>query len=176
MYRIRRLLLLAAALLPALATGCNPLTLGLWTPIPVQPWVAERMEEKYCYKNDHRTPILPPVRDGFPAPICEDPPTEREVLRAMPRIVRGVPYFYEEHRDDIQIVTERLALRPFESVTIAMKVTLPVSVRSGVPPVIVPDVGVRLTMLSSPLALVPLDDDGTPPSVAPLPGLAVDAS
>ena len=26
----------------------------------------------------------------------------------MPRLARGVPYFYEEFRDDIQIVTERM--------------------------------------------------------------------
>lgn len=81
-------------------TGC--------VPIPVQPWVAERMDQKYQHPNDFRTPILPPVRDGFPAPICEDPPTEREVLRAMPQVTRGVPYFYEEFRDGIEIVPERL--------------------------------------------------------------------
>ena len=30
------------------------------------------------------------------------------VLRAMPHIARGVPYFYEEFHDDIQVVTERM--------------------------------------------------------------------
>ena len=35
-------------------------------------------------------------------------PREQEVLRAMPRVSRGVPYFYEEFRDDITIVNERL--------------------------------------------------------------------
>jgi hypothetical protein len=108
MSRIRRLLLLAAALLPSLATGCNPLTLGLWTPIPVQPWVAERMDQKYNHRNDGRVPIMPPIRDGYPPPICEDPPSDQEVLRAMPRVARGVPYIYEEFRDDIVIVKNRL--------------------------------------------------------------------
>ena len=35
-------------------------------------------------------------------------PSDREVLRAMPRIARGIPFVYEEHRDNIQIVKERL--------------------------------------------------------------------
>src|SRR5690606_15341605 len=76
----RKLWLLAAAMLPASAVGCNPLAMGFLTPVPIQPWVAERMEEKYCHKNDGRVPIMPPIRDGFPPPICEDPPSDQEVL------------------------------------------------------------------------------------------------
>jgi len=104
----RKLLLLALAVLPAWTTGCNPFTLGFLTPIPVQPWTAERMEQKLNHKNDGRTPIMPPIRDGYPPPICEDPPSDAEVLRAMPRVARGVPYIYEEFRDDIVIVKNRL--------------------------------------------------------------------
>ena len=90
------------------ASGCNPFTLGLLTPVPVPPWVAERMSEKYEHKNDGRVPIMPPLREGFPDPICEDAPSDREVLRAMPRVPRGVPYIYETFRDDIIIVKNRL--------------------------------------------------------------------
>jgi hypothetical protein len=108
MFRIRRLLLLAAAVIPALSAGCNPLTLGLWTPIPVQPWVAERMDQKFNHRNDGRAPLMPPIRDGYPPPICEDPPSDQEILRAMPRVARGVPYVYEEFRDDIVFVKNRL--------------------------------------------------------------------
>lgn len=104
----RRLLLVAAAALPVLSTGCNPFTIGWLTPVPVQPWVAERMEAKYAHKNDNRVPIMPPIRDGYPPPICEDPPSDQEVLRALPRVARGVPYIYEEFRDDITIVKNRL--------------------------------------------------------------------
>lgn len=106
----RKLWLLALALLPAGAAGCNPLTLGLLTPIPVQPWVAERLEHKLNHQNDPggRVPIMPPIRAGYPAPICEDPPSDGEVLRAMPRVPRGVPYIYEVFRDDIVIVKNRL--------------------------------------------------------------------
>jgi len=91
---------------PVLASGCVPYSMGIFTPIPVFPWVYERMQEKYCHKNDFRTPILPPIREGFPPPTCDDPPDQARILRALKPIARGVPYFYEEFRDDIQIVTE----------------------------------------------------------------------
>jgi hypothetical protein len=109
MSRLRRNLLLAMlAVLPAWTTGCNPLSMGFLTPVPIQPWVAERMQEKYEHKNDGRAPIMPPLRNGYPDPICEDPPTDLEVLRVMPRIPRGVPYVFETFRDDIVIVKNRL--------------------------------------------------------------------
>lgn len=91
---------------PVLTSGCVPYSMGIFTPIPALPWVTERMEEKYCHRNDFRTPLLPPIREGFPPPTCEDPPDESQVLRAMQKVLRGVPYIAEEFRDDIQIVTE----------------------------------------------------------------------
>ena len=108
MSRIRRLLLLAAATLPVASGGCNPFSIGILTPIAVQPWVAEREDAKFNHRNDGRTPIMPPIRDGYPPPICEDPPTDQEVLRAMPRGARGVPYVYDDFRDNIVIVKNRL--------------------------------------------------------------------
>lgn len=109
MTRIRTALLLSGALLASAGlTGCNPMSAGLFTPIPIQPWVTERMEDKYLHKNDYRTPVMPPIREGFPPPLCQDEPSEQEVLRAMPRVKRGVPYWYEEFRDDIEIVCEKL--------------------------------------------------------------------
>ena len=108
MKKVRTWVLLAVALACGSAAGCVPYSMGCFTPIPVQPWVTERMEDKYAHKNDYRTTIMPPLREGFPPPICEDPPSEQEVLRAMPRVTRGVPFVYEEFRDDIQVVNERL--------------------------------------------------------------------
>jgi hypothetical protein len=109
MGKVRTLVLIAGAILALVGSGgCYPFSMFVFTPVPIQPWVSERMEEKYCYKNDHRTPIMPPIREGFPPPLCEDPPDESQVLRAMPHVTRGVPYVYEEHRDNIQIVNERL--------------------------------------------------------------------
>src|SRR2546425_12443635 len=108
MRRLRILLLLAALAAPAGLVGCVPTSMGIFTPTPVPAWVTERMEEKYCHKNDFRTPIMPPIREGFPLPTCEDEPDDSRILRAMPHVTRGVPYFYEEHRDDIRIVKELL--------------------------------------------------------------------
>ena len=105
---MRKAGLLLAAVIAPLTVGCNPLALGFLTPVPIPPWTAERIEDKYLHKNDFRTPIMPPIREGFPPPVCEDAPTDREVLRAMPRVARGVPYMYEEFRDDIKIVSERI--------------------------------------------------------------------
>jgi hypothetical protein len=108
MRKLRILVLLAAIVAPLGLSGCWPLSMGIFTPIKVPPWVTERMEEMYCQsiKNDFRTPIMPPIIDGAPLPTCEDPPDEARILRAMPHVARGVPYFYEEHRDDIRIITE----------------------------------------------------------------------
>jgi hypothetical protein len=109
MRKLRTLVLLAGAILAPLGVGgCYPLSMGIFTPIPVQPWVAERMEEKYCHKNDYRTPILPPILPGMPPPLCEDPPSEDEVIRTLPKKARGIPYVYEEFRDGYQIVSERI--------------------------------------------------------------------
>lgn len=115
MAKFRKLLLLAGSLITPMLSGCwgyfSPLSMGVATPIPVFPWVTERMEEKYCWKNDFRTPVMPPIPVGAPAPLCEDPPDEAMVLRAMPHVTRGIPYVYEEFRDDIQVVSERLVDR-----------------------------------------------------------------
>ncbi|HEY7426153.1 MAG TPA: hypothetical protein VH682_18120 [Gemmataceae bacterium] len=114
MRKVRTLVLGVLALAPMGLSGCFalsgiwPFSMGFFTPIPVPPWVTERLEEKYCWKNDFRTPIMPPIREGFPPPLCEDPPDEARILRAMPPVKRGIPYICEEFRDNIQIVTERI--------------------------------------------------------------------
>jgi hypothetical protein len=110
MKRMRRWLMMAMALgLPMSTTGCfNLFSMGFATPVPMQPWVADQIEERLNNKNDHRTPVLPPIPPGH-RPICEDPPELAEILRAMPRVTRGVPYLYEEFRDDITHTVEKVA-------------------------------------------------------------------
>src|SRR5262249_55937026 len=82
MGKLRSYVLVAGALLaPSTLTSCVPYSMGIFTPIPVPPWVTERMEEKYCFKNDFRTPIMPPIREGSPPPLCEDPPDQSMILR-----------------------------------------------------------------------------------------------
>jgi hypothetical protein len=55
-----------------------------------------------------RTSTVPQIRDGFPAPICVDPPTDEEVLRVMPREPQALPGFFETGREDIAIVKNKL--------------------------------------------------------------------
>jgi hypothetical protein len=109
MRTFRRWLYLAGILLaPATISGCFPFSLGVGTPIPVQPWVADQIQERLVDgRNDRKAPVLPPIPPGHQA-LCEDPPERAEVLRAMPRVTRGVPYIYEEFRDDIDITVEKL--------------------------------------------------------------------
>lgn len=107
--RVRGILAWGVLALAGLASGCiNPFGMGFATPIPVQPWVADRIEERLMNKNDHRTPILPPIPPGH-RPLCEDPPDRAEILRALPRVTRGIPYIYEEFRDDIEFTVEKIA-------------------------------------------------------------------
>lgn len=116
--RLRTCVLLAAAVLAPLgATGCyphllvHPFSMGIFTPIPVPPWATENLERKFANKNDFKTVIMPPIREGFLPPVCEDPPDDAMVLRALEDVTRGVPYIYEEFRDDIEIITERIVDR-----------------------------------------------------------------
>ncbi len=91
------------------SAGCEPFLIGSAPiPVPVPPWTAERLEEKYADRLKPRTPIMPPILPGQPAPTCEDPPSPEEILHALPRVARGVPYIYEEFRDDYTFVVEKL--------------------------------------------------------------------
>jgi hypothetical protein len=97
----------AILLLPTLNAGCINAIGGIPVPIPVQPWVADQIEERLVNKSDRRAVVMPPIPPGH-RPLCEDPPDRAEILRAMPRVTRGVPYIYEEFRDDIQFTVEKL--------------------------------------------------------------------
>lgn len=88
--------------------GCIGPIPSLPAVIPVPPWTAERMEEKYTKRFKERTPIMPPILPGQPLPTCEDPPSEEEVIRALPKVTRGVPFVYEEFRDSYEVVVEKL--------------------------------------------------------------------
>jgi hypothetical protein len=107
MKQLRSRLLLASIFLTPLLSGCTPFGMGFATPVPVQPWVAEQIDERFNNRNDHRVPVLPPIPPGH-RPYCEDPPDRAEILRAMPRVTRGIPYIYEEFRDDIEFTVEKL--------------------------------------------------------------------
>lgn len=110
MKSLRKLILASVILAPAFLSGCSPFSMGFLTPVPMQPWVAEQIDERFSAKNDHRVPVMPAIPPGH-RPYCEDPPDKAEILRAMPRVTRGIPYIYEEFRDDIEFTVEKLVDR-----------------------------------------------------------------
>ena len=82
MSRLRKLFVLAGVLLAPLLSGCNPFTMGIFTPVPVQPWMADRLESRLQYSNANFTNILAPIPPGY-TPICEDPPDRATIIRAI---------------------------------------------------------------------------------------------
>jgi hypothetical protein len=89
-----------------LVMGCTPLhTLSFMVAtVPIPPWTADRLDEKFSSRLQHRTPIMPPILPGTRPPRCMDPPQDEEIIRALPKVIRGIPYVLEELRDikDIQ--------------------------------------------------------------------------
>ncbi|HZZ82390.1 MAG TPA: hypothetical protein VFE62_28080, partial [Gemmataceae bacterium] len=60
-----------------------------------------------------------PALQPFPlAPIhaklvlcCDQPPSKAEVLRALPTLPPSVPYAYEQYRDEVEVIVEKLVDR-----------------------------------------------------------------
>ncbi|HYV38304.1 MAG TPA: hypothetical protein VE988_21655 [Gemmataceae bacterium] len=107
MNTLRRRLLFISALVVLGLSGCNPFAMGIATPIPVPPWLPDQIEARMLNPADSNTVILQPIPAGY-RPLCEDPPDKATILRAMPAVVRGIPYIYEEFRDDVDVSVERL--------------------------------------------------------------------
>jgi hypothetical protein len=84
---------------------------GCWaglTLVPQPPWTGERMAEKYDKRLQQRAAILPPILPGQPIPTCEDPPSEEEIVRALPKVKRGIPFITEEFRDDFEFDIQKV--------------------------------------------------------------------
>jgi hypothetical protein len=94
--------------LPPAADDRNPASWGTTSPVTpiMMPPTPPAVESKA--KNDSRVPIAQPIRKGVPLPICEDPPSDEEILRAMRREAPGIPGICEVLHDDIVIVKNRL--------------------------------------------------------------------
>jgi hypothetical protein len=107
MKTLRNWMLLAGAVLGLTGSGCNPFGMGIATPIPVQPWMIDQVEARLQNLSDHYTTILGPIPPGY-RPLCEDIPDRATILRAMPPVPRGIPYVYEEFRDDVDFAVERM--------------------------------------------------------------------
>lgn len=81
---------------------------GLATfPIPVSPYFQDRKEDKFWVKERYEmAPILGPITAGGP-PVCLDPPSDDEVMRAMPNNIEGgLPFLHEVQRNNVRIIKE----------------------------------------------------------------------
>lgn len=81
--------------------------------IPVSAYFSELIEDTYWEEERYgRVPILDPV-EGEHAPLfCLDPPSDDEVMRAVPDIKGGgVPFLAETFRNNVSIVVEPIVDR-----------------------------------------------------------------
>jgi hypothetical protein len=107
--------LLAVAALNS--TGCVGISQGpsygvFGIPIPISPYFQDEKEDKFWnHERYERVPILGPLTAGGPA-VALDPPSDDEVMRALERarpIEGGLPLLYEQRRDNVRIVKEKIA-------------------------------------------------------------------
>ena len=107
----------AAGLAMTLSVGCSldfgsffnsdlgwPLSMPVPTPQVIGDTIQEHKEKQY-----NEVPIMPPVREYAPV-YCQDPPSEYDVIRAMrkPSYIAKIPYLYEMHYNNMQIVVEKI--------------------------------------------------------------------
>ncbi len=87
-----------------------PLHVTGWSfPYPIFATQSQRLEEDLALEEYDRVPVFDRVVGEIEPPPCADPPTEAEVYRALPRFRHGVPFIYEVHRNNVQIVVEPYA-------------------------------------------------------------------
>ncbi len=98
--------LLEVAFIGADFFGTTPL-------IPVSPYYSELIEDRYIREERYeKVPVLDPV-EGEHAPLfCQDPPSQDEVMRAMPdETGGGWPFLAETTRNNVRIVVEPIVDR-----------------------------------------------------------------
>lgn len=86
-----------------------------WTTplIPITPYMSQQIEDTYWEEERYgKVPILDPV-EGENAPIfCLDPPSEDEIVRALPdKTSGGVAFLAETHRNNMRMVVELIVDR-----------------------------------------------------------------
>lgn len=81
--------------------------------IPVSPYFSQLIEDTYHEEERYgKMPILDPVEGENPPLFCIDPPSDDEVMRALPDKSSGGLYFIAETaRNNVRIVTELIVDR-----------------------------------------------------------------
>ena len=92
-----------------LSTTLGPQT-GLWLfPIPVSPYFQKQLEDRFRNKERYeRVAILGPITSGGP-PQALDPPSEAEVMAALPSVEGGLPFLDEIQRNNVRMTIELIA-------------------------------------------------------------------
>jgi hypothetical protein len=99
------------------STGCVGLTsgatLGVFSiPVPISPYLQDKPEEEFWIKERYdRVPILGPFTAGGPT-VALDPPSDDEVMLALEAarpLEGGIPLLWEQQRNDVRIVKEKIA-------------------------------------------------------------------
>ncbi len=115
--RVSKLLLLSMAAMAMTTTGCFGVTGGINTgifgfPIPVSPHFQRKQEEKFWkHERYEKVPILGPTTSGGPI-VALDPPSDDEIMHALEEArptAGGIPLLYETQRNDVRIITEKIA-------------------------------------------------------------------
>ena len=81
--------------------------------MPISPYHTQRIEDQLWEEERYnRVPILNPI-DGENAPIfCVDPPSDDQVIRALPDDVGGgIAFLQETQRNNVRIVVEPIVDR-----------------------------------------------------------------
>jgi hypothetical protein len=75
-------------------------------PVPVSPYFQDRKEGRFWeHERYERVPVLGPITAGGPA-VALDPPSADEIMRALPRVSGGIPFLYEQSRNNVRIIVE----------------------------------------------------------------------
>jgi hypothetical protein len=80
-------------------------------PVPIPAYIQKRREDQFWVQERYnRVPILGPITHGGPVQAL-DPPSDDEVMRAMPSIEGGIPFLWERSRNNIIITKELMCDR-----------------------------------------------------------------
>lgn len=122
--RLNRAILLACAALALLPSGCQVIGdfgqnaavamdfFGVYPvpPIPVPPYFSKRVEDHLWERERYdRVPILDPIDGDVTDTFAMDPPSDDQVMRALPSIEGKIPFLSEVQRNNVRIVKELIA-------------------------------------------------------------------
>jgi hypothetical protein len=77
-----------------------------WTGLALASWWGT-LGEASTPPEAIQTPILPPIKAGE-TPLCEKPPTESEILRALPPLAYGIPGIFSRSREEYDFRIEKM--------------------------------------------------------------------